>query len=106
MFILDDLVIVAGAGVLFLIIIGVKGVRRRRLKKRLREDDEFRNKVKVALDEQEVQWVVNGVTAEIGRTTNSRDDGERLQLPAARMHSTAQRIGRRLRSKSEADAMF
>jgi hypothetical protein len=90
MFILDDLVIVAGAGVLFLIIIGVKGVRRRRLKKRLREDDEFRDKVKEALDEQEVQWVVHGVTA---------GDDERLQVPV-------QRIGRRLRSKSEADALF
>jgi CRISPR/Cas system CMR subunit Cmr4 (Cas7 group RAMP superfamily) len=91
MFILDDLVIVAGAGVLFLIIIGVKGVRRRRLKKRLREDDEFRDKVKEALDEQEVQWVVNGVTA--------IKDEEQLQVPVTR-------ISRRLRSKSEADALF
>ncbi len=91
MFILDDLVIVAGAGVLFLIIVGVKGIRRRRLKKRLRGDDKFREKVKDALDEQEVQWVVNGVTA--------IKDEDKLVLPV-------KRVGARLRSKSEADALF
>lgn len=91
MFILDDLVIVAGAGVLFLIIVGVKGIRRKRLKKRLREDDKFREKVKDALDEQEVQWVVNGVTA--------IKDEDKLVLPV-------KRVGARLRSKSGADALF
>jgi len=64
MFVLDDIMMVAGAGVIFLVLVGVRGIRRRRLKKRLREDDEFREKVREALDQQEVQWVVNSVTAD------------------------------------------
>jgi hypothetical protein len=50
MFILDDILVLGGVGLVVLLVVGARAVRRRRLNKKLEKDKQFRNRVSTALD--------------------------------------------------------
>jgi len=56
MFIIDDILLLSGAGLLVLVVIGVRAARRKRVRKKLDEDDRFRDKLKEALDDDDIEW--------------------------------------------------
>jgi hypothetical protein len=62
-FVIDDIAVLAGAGLLVLVVVSVRAVRRRRLNKKLAKDKEFRAKVSEALDESDIDWIKQDVGA-------------------------------------------
>ena len=63
MFILDDVLVLGGVGLVVLLVVGARAVRRRRLNKKLEKDKQFRNRVSTALDEADVEWIKADVGA-------------------------------------------
>ena len=70
MFIIDDLVVLGGVGLVVLVVVSLRAVRRRRLNKKLDRDREFRAKVNAALDEADIEWLKQDVGAEPVHLTN------------------------------------
>jgi FtsZ-interacting cell division protein ZipA len=63
MFILDDVLVLGGVGLVVLLVVGARAVRRRRLNKKLAKDKQFRDRVSTALDEADVEWIKADVGA-------------------------------------------